>query len=342
MPGRTREALQPLVRRLRSQGESLLARADLAVVHRSNYERWLEEAAPPDELPADLGPIDPELAPDDPRLLDLMDRYRRHPAAVPSQWSDSYVHREINLSAFRADNAYVWQRRLNTDAVNYALTTFYLQRHSALPLLDRLGEDTLFGVTAFDIDGQVVSRDLLDSVTELSFLEEELGISKRAGPTVLDIGAGYGRLAHRTTAAFDDVAYICTDAVARSTFLCEYYLRFRKAAGAQTVPLDEITTALDGRRVDVAVNVHSFSECPVSAITWWLDLLAASEVEHLMIVPNTEQLLSTEASGERVDFSSLIESRGFTLNVKRPKYAHSTTVQRYGVYPAQHYLFRRR
>jgi len=342
VPARTRNALDPLVRRLRSQAESLLARADLALVHRSNYERWLREEAPPEVPPAGPETLDPELTPDNPRLVDLVSRYRRHPAAGPSQWTDAYIAREIKLNAFRADNAFVWQRRLNTDAVNYALTTFYLQRHAAFPLFDRLVEDRLFGVDAFDVDGQVVSRDLLDSATELSFLEEELGLSQRVRPTVLDIGAGYGRLAHRATAAIDGLTYLCTDAVAVSTFLCDYYLRFRKAQGARAVPLDEIGTALDGRRVDVAVNIHSFSECPISTITWWLDLLAGSDVEHLMIVPNTEQLLSTEASGARIDFSSVIGARGFSLMVKRPKYAHSAAVQRYGIYPAHHFLFSRR
>lgn len=335
-------AVGPLVRRLRSQAEALLARADLALVHRSNYERWLEEDAGSDERPAEPVVVDPELTADNPLLVDLRRRYRGHPAAAVSQWSDTYIAHEIDLNSFRADNAYVWQRRLNTDAASYALTAFYLQRHAALSMFDRLGEDRLFGVTAFDIDGRLVSRDLLDSMTELSFLEDELGLSQREGPTILDIGAGYGRLAHRATAAVDGTSYICTDGVALSTFLCDYYLRFRAAEGTEVVPLDRIGPTLDGRRIDVAVNIHSFSECPVSTITWWLDLLAASDVEHLMIVPNTEDLLSVEASGDRIDFTPEIESRGFSLVVKRPKYAHSDAVQRHGIYPAQHYLFERR
>ena len=45
---------------------------------------------------------------------------------------------------------------------------------------------------------------------------------------MLDIGAGYGRLAHRMSAAFPQLEdYCCVDAVPESTFLSEYYLRHR-------------------------------------------------------------------------------------------------------------------
>jgi len=326
-------------RTIRIQAESLLARVDLAVVHRSNYQRWLEEAVVYDP-PAASGPSDPELRLDNPRLVELRRRYRSHPAAAASQWSDAFVAREVDLANFRGDNAYLWQRRLNMQPVNYALTTFYHQRYAPSALFDKLTEDRRFGVTAHDVDGTVVSRDLLDSISELSFIEAELGLSRMKMPTILDIGAGYGRLAHRATSAFN-LSYLCTDGVALSTFLCEFYLRCRGAVGAQVLPLDEVESVLQGRRIDLAVNIHSFSECPIGAISWWLDLLAANDVEHLMIVPNTEMLLSTEPSGNRVDFMEMIKSSGFRLLKKQPKYPHSTAVQHHGIYPAQYFLFRR-
>jgi len=71
--------------------------------------------------------------------------------------------------------------------------------------------------------------------------------------------------------------------VAESTFLCEYYLGYRGVARrALTIPLDMISTEIRHRRIDVALNVHSFSECPLRAICWWLDLLVANRVRHLM------------------------------------------------------------
>lgn len=331
-----------LSRSLRTHVESALARADLAVVRRSTFEPWLDDgpssAGPQSPLPPGA---DATLRADHPRLAELVRRYRDHPASVSSMWSDVLIS-SIDLQRFRADNAYVWQRRANTRLVHYGLTTFYLQRHDVLGLLPKLHEDGLFGAHTFDIDGLTVSRDLLDSVTELSFLEEELGLSGIPRPTILDIGAGYGRLAHRTTTALEGVTYLCTDAVPLSTFLCEYYVAFRGGNGAEVLPLDDIASSLRGRRIDLAVNVHSFGECPLDAIRWWLELLGANDVANLMIVPNGEELLSKESSGERCDFRPLVEAQGFELVAKRPKYAHSRTVQEQGVYPTYHYLFRRR
>jgi SAM-dependent methyltransferase len=332
--------MHPVTRRLRAGAEALLARADLAVVHRSNYERWLESEAPSSSPVPGPESVDRELRQDNPRLVELAERYRSHPAARHSQWSDEFVAEQVDLRFFRGDNAYVWQRRLNAQPVHYALTTFYHERHAPTGLLDKLTEDRLFGAHAYDVDGRLVSRDLLDSVAELTFLEETLGLSGLSEPTILDIGAGYGRLAHRATAVLP-VTYLCTDAVPASTFLCELYLRFRQAPGAEVIPLDEVDGALEGRRIDVAVNVHSFSECPASAIGWWLDLLVRHDVEHLMIVPNGDQLLSTERSGGRLAFGPLVEARGFKTVVDRPKYAHSAAVQEHGIYPGRHLLFRR-
>jgi putative sugar O-methyltransferase len=164
-----------------------------------------------------------------------------------------------------------------------------------------------------------VSRDLLDSVAELAFLDDELGISERK-TTILDIGAGYGRLAHRATTAFANVRCLCTDAVPLSTFLSSFYLGLRAVGDRATVvPLDRIAETLEATRIDVAVNIHSFSECPISAIIWWLDLLAENAVDHLMIVPNTEgRLLSKERNAPRIDFMPLVQARGFELLRTRP------------------------
>lgn len=335
----TEGLVQPVTKRLKHSAQGLLARADVAVVRRSNIARWLDEDKPDYVLtPGPAGTGD-ELRFDNPRLVELQRRYRSHPAADVSLWTSDFVASQIDLRHFRADNAYVWQRRTNATPVHYALTTLYHQRY-APSLMEALDEDALFGAYTFQVDGRAVSRDLLDSVAELSFLEEELDLSGMGSPVLLDIGAGYGRLAHRATAALD-LTYLCSDGVPLSTFVCEYYLRFRKAA-AEVVALDEVEAVVTGRRIDVAVNVHSFSECPIAAIRWWLDLVAASGARYLMIVPNTDRLVSTERSGERIEYLPLLHERGFELAVERPKYAHSTTVQELGIYPARYFLFARR
>jgi hypothetical protein len=141
------------------------------------------------------------------------------------------------------------------------------------------------------------------------------------------------------------VQVICTDAVPESTFLSEYYLRFRGITNnAQVVPLDEIERVLDENEILLAVNIHSFSECSMSSIGWWLDLLTKHRVHYLFVVPNADwhggtRLLTQEPAGnKRQDFMPAILSRGYKLFRKRTQYSASG-VQKYGVSPTYYYLF---
>ncbi len=292
------------------------------------------------ELPA--ASID-YLCADNLRLKELQARYSsfNNEVTIPAVWADGHVRPE-DIVHFRGDNAYVWQLRgPNMNIMAYALTLYYLKSIDHLALLDCLGEDEAFGNFAFRIDNRLVSRDLLDSVAELYFLEKHLKISRTRGFTFLDIGAGYGRLAHRTVCAMPNVQkYLCTDAIAVSTFVSEHYLRFRKVEDrAVVVPLDQVENVLAGESVTLAVNIHSFSECTLTAISWWLTLLQKSRVRYLMIVPNGgdhggEHLLTNDGR----DFGGVIEEHGYKLIAKDPKFA-DPVVQRYAINPTCHYLF---
>ena len=284
------------------------------------------------------------LKPDNSRLEELKARYAKvsTDATAPLHWTDSYVTAEEILQ-FRGDNAYVWQLRGdNMTAGAYALAAYYIESIDHLGLIDRLKEDGLFGACTFDIGGRVVSRDLLDSILEIHFLEKHLGISSREDFTVLDIGAGYGRLAHRMLAGLPNIReYLCTDAVPVSTFLSEYYLRFRGLQDRATVvPLDEIESALGSRKVNLAINIHSFTECHLPAIEWWLSLLASHGVEYLMLVPN-----ACDHGGRRLenndgrDFSDIVERHGYRLVAMEPKY-RDPVVHANAINPTFHHLFK--
>jgi hypothetical protein len=273
-----------------------------------------------------------------PRLADLRKRYAGFDNAVtsPAVWTDDLVSAD-DIRYFRGDNAYVWQiRDRGMNALSYALTTYYARSIDSLGLLQALEEDDSFGVHSFMIADRRVSRDLLDSVSEIYFLEKHLGISTRSAFSVLDIGAGYGRLAHRMTSALPNVRYFCTDAFAISTFLSEYYLRYRGLQERATVlPLDEVEANLARQTIDLAVNIHSFSECKPSAIDWWVSRIATHKVRYLMIVPNTGDRLLTH---EDVDFGAIVEKHGYRLKVKEPKY-RDPVVQQYGINPSYYFLF---
>jgi hypothetical protein len=140
------------------------------------------------------------------------------------------------------------------------------------------------------------------------------GLATKEGLRVLDIGAGYGRLAHRMSTALPNLAtYDCIDGVATSTFLCDYYREFRDMPDSvRVVRLDEHHQLADS--YDVAVNIHSFSECSLEAITWWLDRIAERDIEWLLIVPNTpDELRSTELDGSMKPFRQDVLDRGYEL-----------------------------
>ena len=280
------------------------------------------------------------LRPDNERLQELEAAYKLFDAQVttPVVWQPGYVRPE-DLQYFRGDNPYVWQVR-RWGEVNYALATCYVRRTDALGLLDRLNEDGLFGIHTWSFDGTIISRDLLDSITEIQFLEENVGISHRQSISFIDIGAGYGRLAHRMLETFPNITkYYCTDAVAASTFISEYYLGYRGLSDrASVIPLHELDTISD-KQINVAINVHSFSECRMEAIEWWCDWLAKSNIRYVFLVPNASADEGTKIltnGGE--DFRPTIERFGYQLKAIQPKY-RDPSVQRYGISPTYYYLF---
>src|SRR5512138_443853 len=186
------------------------------------------------------GPTDPYLSERNQRLLTLAERYNRFdPIARSSNlWTVDYVVGD-RLRYFRGD-PYVWQQSgPNMNEFGYVLATYYVRTIDTLGLMDRLTDDDWFGNFTLTIGGSIVSRDKLDSVLELHFLERHLNLSAWPSPVILDVGAGYGRLAHRTCEALPHVSrYFCVDAVAQSTFISEFYLKFRRSR-ACVVALDE-------------------------------------------------------------------------------------------------------
>lgn len=335
----------------------LFKRALDAALARRGFERIASRLVypwqrTPIDLPSHSGAALPPgsaeaLRVDHPRLRELRRAYRElaSPLAQDPVWTDALLA-TADLRQFRGDNPYVFQLRgRNFNALGYAVSYYCARRVGEierLGLLDRLEEDGLFGVHTFEIDGRLISRDLLDSALELAFLERHLGLSHGPQRTLLDIGAGYGRLPHRGATAFPETTlWLATDAIPASTFLCEYYLDFRAVGErARVVPLHEVVGAIRPGKVDVAVNIHSFSECSLAAIDAWIALLAGARVEHLMIVPNAVAADGvTMLTNQGADFTRIVAGHGYRCIAAEPKYP-DPLVQEYGVSPAAHLLFR--
>ena len=285
------------------------------------------------------------------RLKNLRKLYGLYssPATAHSAWGDGRAAK-VALTSFRGDSPYVWQGRDEFE-INYLMTAYYVKVHDRLRLFEKMDEDPLFGVRTYELEnGKLVSRDYLDSILEINFLAKHLSPSFFSNASVLDIGAGYGRFAHRLVKAFPEINQIvCTDAIPESTFLCEYYLNFRGVADkAITIPLPDFSSYVKNTSVHLATNMHSFSECPLKTICWWLDLVMEAQAEYLFIVPNGSSdrsnrvppLLSREKNGSSLDFELEILSRGYMLHAKELKYA-DPSLNNYGIAPTGYYLFKR-
>lgn len=176
---------------------------------------------------------------------------------------------KIDRNNFRAQEQYLGNQDV---AMLRNLYAYVIANHP--DKLARMHEDGAFGCVTTEIDGRLVSRDLLDSIVELDFIEQTIGVPM----TVLDIGAGYGRLAHRMGEVWPATAVVCTDAVPVSLEICASYIVHRDATMARVVRDAE-------GAYDLACNVHSWPECTRDEIRWWLSRLTAP---HLFVVPHLD------------------------------------------------------
>jgi hypothetical protein len=303
--------------------KSAAARSGYLVTRLDDEARRYARVSHNDEVPLPPG-AEATLRGDNPKLMELQRAYDALDIAATShtQWRSGWLGRNLSLAWFRGDNAYVWQFRQlrNAAEARMYLTLLDVESRDRLGLLKRLEEDGRFGAWTFTYGTRPpVSRDLLDSVNEINYLDAQIGLSEIDGLRVLDIGAGYGRLAHRMSSALDNLAaYDCIDGVATSTFLCDYYLDYRKVPDTvRAVRLDQWETLAD--EYDVAVNVHSFSECSLETIRWWLERISERNIEWLLIVPNTpDELLSTELDGSMLDFAPEVRRAGYEQVDSRP------------------------
>jgi hypothetical protein len=287
------------------------------------------------------------LRPNNPRLLELKARYSNFDPKVTTGevWQEGIIQAS-DLASFRRDNPYVWQvrgRKQNLNDLSYALTYYALKASdSTRDVLASLDEDGLFGVHLFQADGRNISRDLLDSVREIEFIRKHVDIDA-PDTNILDIGAGYGRLVYRLCQTSPTgVRVFGTDAIAESTFLSEFYLRFRSADRATVIPLDEIDAFFASTSVKLATNIHSFSECATDAIEWWVQRLSAAGVPNLLVIPNQEDPKTKRClTSAGLDMELVFERHGYRVKVREPRFS-DPLLQSYGVDPTFISLFEHR
>jgi SAM-dependent methyltransferase len=124
-----------------------------------------------------------------------------------------------------------------------------------------------------------VTRMWIDSNVEVDFVRRNLGFLSDL--SVLDVGAGYGRLAASMRPLV--CRYCCVDPVPISTIVSRFYLAKHRPS-VEVFSMDEFAEEAPEIAIDLAVNVHSWSECSIPEVSRWVSALHDLEIPWLFTV----------------------------------------------------------
>jgi len=151
-----------------------------------------------------------------------------------------------------------------------------------------------------------VTRMWVDSAVEIMFLRRTLAQCCIDMKTldVLDVGAGYGRLAVAMRPFVK--SYTCVDPVSTSVEVCKQYTA-RYAADVEVFDIPTFRATV--RHYDLAVNVHSWNECSLRQVENWLLALEALRVPLLFTVSHCQGEEAYRADDGRPSFKPLLLDR---------------------------------
>tara|TARA_B110000438_G_scaffold303679_1_gene366450 strand:+ start:4075 stop:5124 length:1050 start_codon:yes stop_codon:yes gene_type:complete len=287
--------------------------------------------------------IDNDFNQSNPRLKYLRKKYSDFQSSISKDglWTKDHIDK-INLTYFRGDNPYIFQKRgFEYNILAYAITYFWIKSKGDNNYFIKCKEDQSFGVFTHNFGKDIVSRDLLDSFIEMDFLQQNVFNQFNDKISILDIGSGYGRLAYRATTYLDKIEkYYCTDAIAESTFLSEFYIDYYNIENkVSVIPFHKSEKEIDSLKLDLVVNIHSFSEMNIQFIEFWLDIISKNKIRFLFIVPNAKSNYGKKLeSVDGINYKPEIEIRGYKEVVMQPKYDENI-VQNYGLNPTHYFLF---
>lgn len=147
---------------------------------------------------------------------------------------------------------------------------------------DGMVRDVVHGARAFPTRRGPVTRQWVDGNIEIDFLRRVLG-DEFPFLDVLDIGAGYGRLAVMLAPWVR--SYTCVDAVPVSVDVCRAYTQ-QYAPAVRVLDVAGLREAMAQQtiRPTLAINIHSWNECALEQIVGWLDVLDVLRVPRLFTV----------------------------------------------------------
>jgi hypothetical protein len=263
---------------------------------------------------------------------DLAETYRNlgleHGGGI---WNEKHLN-NFDVMKFRGDNVYVWQTRVFQE-IHFFVSYLFALKMDKLGLHNTLIETGSYGVETFNFDGKLVSRDLIDSIIEINYLDKKLQFSKSSNFHILDIGAGYGRFAKRIQEGFSDIEVSCIDAIPLSTCLSKVYLENEIATGKVTVHQLNTLNVIKEGDINLAVNIHSFSEMSLPSVVSWVNFLVEKKIENIFIVPNGSGL----ALNDGTDFGGIFLEAGYRIASVDDKFG-DPNFSRFGIYPSKYYL----
>ena len=203
----------------------------------------------------------------------------------PTVWKQSsdYVLSSFNTN-FRGENAFVWQEQLGDNKETYIEYYKIIKSIDKDNLLNKTFECGSYGCKSYDFDNIKISRDLLDSILEIYFLKSFFPNLNEL--SLLEIGGGYGRLCKRYLDCIPNSKYYITDAIPQSTFFSKLYLNGKNDS---VINLYDIPEKIKTLKIDIAVNIHSFPECNINDIEWWIKLINSNKIKYIFYVPNNPQ-----------------------------------------------------
>ena len=273
-----------------------------------------------------------------PDYTEIYDRYFKV-KSDHSFWIDWFD--DSDFKNFKGENVFVTQLAgLRSIKKAYENTVSYAIKIDELGLMGIFDEDRKFGVESVKIGKESFSRDRVDSVIEINYFSRLMGITSESELRLVDIGAGYGRLASRVLQAFPNAYVFCGDVVPQATFLCNFYLKFKgfNSFKFKCGSYDELT--LEGT-FDIAVNIHSFSEAPLDSIKKWLDIVS-SKTKYIFIVPSGDELASMEYDGSRLCYMDYLKYLGYQLVNITNKYGEELFEKNLCLSPAKYYYFKKK
>ncbi len=203
---------------------------------------------------------------DDATLLELEQQYSQHPLSYLGYWHQWQDFVKAALPMFAGECIYLAQHYNQSE---FERVANWLLKQCQTIDLKRSTVDCQHGARAVLTSLGLVTRGFLDAQVEIAFIERTLDLS---GKTVLDIGAGYGRLAVYINDAAPTSQIYCVDAVPISTYLQRFYTSLY-------APAVKVLTLRDFDRfqepIDLTINVHSWSECSLAQISSWVSRLTS-------------------------------------------------------------------